>query len=333
MSIFTGLTKEFKVGMLTAVSLTILILGYNFMLGKDNPLQRGREFVVYYDSSRGLSIGTSVIYNGFRIGQLTSLQLVNDGHAIEAKIEISSDLKIPIDSKLKVESELLGGQKMKLVRGVSNKYAEDGDTLKASYARDQFSAMNDKILPLVSKADSLLSSMNAFFKSAAVDKAMQELPLAVIALKTTLDKIDLLVTNATPGITNTLNNAALFSTKLQSYSTKIDGVLNSFDRVGKQLDTVDIGLAVSSLKTSSQELADLLGSISKGEGSLGKLAKDPALYYEIQKGTIELNRVLLDLKKYPEKYIPVPFTSSQRKKAKEASKKDKQVWGDSAISQ
>jgi hypothetical protein len=30
MSIFTGLTKEFKVGMLTAVSLTILILGYNF---------------------------------------------------------------------------------------------------------------------------------------------------------------------------------------------------------------------------------------------------------------------------------------------------------------
>jgi phospholipid/cholesterol/gamma-HCH transport system substrate-binding protein len=332
MSIFTGLTKEFKVGMLTAVSLTILIMGYNFMLGKDNPLQRGREFVVYYDSSRGLSVGTSVIYNGFRIGQLTSLQLVNDGQAIEAKIEISSDLKIPKDSKLKVESELLGGQKMKLVRGVSNVYAEDGDTLKAMYSKDQFSAMNDRILPLVSKADSLLSSMNAFFKSAAVDKAMQELPLAVISLKSTLDRIDLLVSSSTPGITSTLNNAALFSTKLQSYSAKIDGVLKSFDRVGKQLDTVDIGLAVSSLTTSSQELADLLGSISKGEGSLGKLAKDPQLYYEIQKGTIELNRVLLDLKKYPEKYIPVPFTSSQRKKAKEASKKDKQVWGDSATS-
>jgi len=210
MSLFTGLTKEFKVGMLTAVSLTILILGYNFMLGKDNPLQRGREFVVYYDSSRGLSVGTSVIYNGFRIVQLTSLQLVNDGQSIEAKIEISSELKIPKDSKLKVESELLGGQKMKLVRGISNEFAEDGDTLKASYARDQFSAMNDKILPLVSKADSLLSSMNAFFKSAAVDRAMQQLPLAVISLKSTLDKINLLVLNATPGITNTLNNAALF---------------------------------------------------------------------------------------------------------------------------
>ncbi len=332
MSIFTGLTKEFKVGLLTAVSLTILILGYNFMLGKDNPLQRGREFIVYCDSSRGLSVGTSVVYNGFRIGQLTSLQLVNDGQSIEAKIEISADLKIPKDSRLKVESELLGGQKMKLVRGVSTEYAEDGDTLKALYSRDQFSAMNDKILPLVSKADSLLSSMNAFFKSAAVDRAMQELPLAVISLKNTLDKIDLLVSNATPGITNSLNNAAIFSNKLQSYGTKIDVVLKSFERVGMQLDTVDIGTAVSSLTTSSQELADLLSSISKGEGSLGKLAKDPALYYEIQKGTIELNRVILDLKKYPEKYIPVPFTKTQRKKAKDASKKDKQVWGDSATS-
>jgi phospholipid/cholesterol/gamma-HCH transport system substrate-binding protein len=302
------------------------------MLGKDNPLQRGREFIVYCDSSRGLSVGTSVVYNGFRIGQLTSLQLVNDGQSIEAKIEISADLKIPKDSRLKVESELLGGQKMKLVRGVSTEYAEDGDTLKALYSRDQFSAMNDKILPLVSKADSLLSSMNAFFKSAAVDRAMQELPLAVISLKNTLDKIDLLVSNATPGITNSLNNAAIFSNKLQSYGTKIDVVLKSFERVGMQLDTVDIGTAVSSLTTSSQELADLLSSISKGEGSLGKLAKDPALYYEIQKGTIELNRVILDLKKYPEKYIPVPFTKTQRKKAKDASKKDKQVWGDSATS-
>ena len=53
------------------------------------------------------------------------------------------------------------------------------------------------------------------------------------------------------------------------------------------------------------------------------------LYNDLQKGTAELNRVLLDLKKYPEKYVPVPFTKSQRKKAKAESKKDKQVWPDS----
>jgi phospholipid/cholesterol/gamma-HCH transport system substrate-binding protein len=109
MSLFTGLTKEFKVGMLAVVSLTILILGYNFMLGKDNPLQRGREFYVFYDSTQGLTPGTSVIYNGFRIGQLKSLTMVNDGSKIQALVEISSDMNIPKDSKFKIESEILGG--------------------------------------------------------------------------------------------------------------------------------------------------------------------------------------------------------------------------------
>lgn len=330
MSLFSGLTKEFKVGMLTVVSLSILILGYNFMLGKDNPFTRGRKFFVFYESAQGLAVGTSVMFNGYRIGQVTSLQMVDDGMSIEAQVEISSKINIPKDSKFKLESELLGGQKMKLVRGTSTLFAEDGDTLKPMYARDQFTAMNDKILPLVSKADSLLTSMNAFFKNAALDKAMQELPLAILAFKSTLNRIETLVADAAPGLTMTTNNVASFSNKLQGYHTKIDEALRGFERVGKQLDTVDVGKAVSSLTNSSLELAQLLSSISKGEGSLGKLAKDPQLYFEIQKGTIELNRVLLDLKKYPEKYVPVPFTSSQRKKAKAASKKDKQIWGDSA---
>jgi hypothetical protein len=35
---------------------------------------------------------------------------------------------------------------------------------------------------------------------------------------------------------------------------------------------------------------------------------------------------MLDLKKYPEKYIPVPGTKKQRKKAKKLSAKDTAVW-------
>jgi len=34
----------------------------------------------------------------------------------------------------------------------------------------------------------------------------------------------------------------------------------------------------------------------------------------------------MDLKRYPEKYVPVPFTKRQRKQAKEESLKDTAVW-------
>ncbi len=329
MSLFQGLTKEFKVGMLAVTSLTILILGYNFMLGKDNPLQRGREFYVFYDSTQGLSPGTSVIYNGFRIGQLKSLTMVEDGTKIQALVEISSNINIPKDSKFKVESELIGGQKMKLVRGNSQIFAEDGDTLKSMYTRDQFTAMNDRIVPLVSKTDSLLGSLNAFFTNKHLYLALEELPKAIIALKTSLNQIENLTASASPQIQNTLANLSQFSLQLVKYDKQIDETLKSISRIGKQMDTVDLGRAINELTRTTENVSKLLNSITAGQGTLGKLATDDKLYLDLQRGTSELNRVLIDLKKYPEKYVPVPFTKSQRKKAKEDSKRDKQVWPDS----
>ncbi len=329
MSIFQGLTKEFKVGTLAVVSLTILILGYNFMLGKDNPLQRGREFYVYFDSTKGLTPGTSVVYNGFRVGQLKSLTMVDDGSKIQAVVEISSDINIPQDSKFKIESELLGGQKLKLVRGRSKDLAEDGDTLLAMYTPDQLTAMNDRIVPLVSKADSLVGSLNAFFTNPHLNQALVELPKAIVALKSALNQIETLTVNVTPQLQSTINNLSHFSNQLVKYDKQIDGTLKSIERLGKQMDTVDLGRAINELTRTTEDVSKLMSSITSGKGTLGKLATDDKLYTDLQKGTAELNRVLLDLKKYPEKYVPVPFTKSQRNKAKKESKKDKQVWPDS----
>jgi hypothetical protein len=53
---------------------------------------------------------------------------------------------------------------------------------------------------------------------------------------------------------------------------------------------------------------------------------DEQLYTDIVKTNLELQKVMLDLKKYPEKYIPVPGTRSQRKKAKKLSARDTAVW-------
>ena len=40
---------------------------------------------------------------------------------------------------MEIQSEILGGQKVRLVMGRSDKYVEDGDTLIGTYAQDQFS--------------------------------------------------------------------------------------------------------------------------------------------------------------------------------------------------
>jgi phospholipid/cholesterol/gamma-HCH transport system substrate-binding protein len=325
MSLFKGLSKEFQVGSLTAIAITILILGYNFMRGKDNPFKSGKDLTVFYDSTPGLGIGTSVMFNGLRIGQLTKLD-ITDGHKIEAIFEISSKMDIPKDSKMKIETEIFGGQKVRLVLGKSTEFAQDGDTLIPMYAEDKFSAINDQIVPLASKADSLLTSMNSFFKSESLNLAIDRLPLAVQQINLLLQQTQSLLAANKEVVTHTIGNVDRFSNNFDHYHQRINNLLIKLDSSTSGLDEVSLKHTVMEIDSLTKELNKITIQINSGNGTVGKMIYSDSLYNALNKSSNELNKVLLDLKKYPEKYIPIPGTKNQRKKAKELSLKDSEIW-------
>ncbi len=326
MSIFKGLSKEFQVGTLTTIAITILILGYNFMRGKDNPFTRGKEFIVYYDSTQGLGVGTSVIYNGLRIGQLSSIDITSDGKRMEARFEVASSLDIPKDSKFQIQSELLGGQKVRLLLGVSNVYAEDGDTLMGTYASDQFSAINDQVLPIASKVDSLLTQMNRVLHHPGLDQALTELPGAMNEMKLLLRDSRGMVASNSSYINSSLSNLSLFTENLKEYNKAIRLTLNRIEKTTEGLDTFRISRVLEHSDSLIRGINAITNQVNSGKGNVGKLIYDDDLYENLNNTTLELKSVLMDLKRYPEKYIPVPLTKQQRKKAKESSLKDTAVW-------
>ncbi len=326
MSVFRGLSKEFQVGALTSVAITILILGYNFMRGKDNPFKAGTDVYVYYDSAQGLGIGTSVMFNGLRIGQLSDLDITEDGTRIQAIFEIKSSLNIPKDSKMEIQSQILGGQRVRLVMGKSSNFIEDGDTLIGDYAHDQFSAINEQIVPLASKADSLITSMNGFFQNEGLNKALDELPLAVMQMSRVLSETQKLIQMNQTSISESITHIANFTKNLESYHKDIDITLKRINSATRNMDSVNLSLSMMRLDSILLSMNDLLGGINQGNGTLGKLVKSDSLHNALLNSTLQVNKVLLDLKKYPEKYIPVPFTKKQRRKAKTSSLQDSTIW-------
>ena len=326
MALFKNLSKEFQVGALTSIAITILILGYNFMKGKDNPFLKGNEYYVYYDSAQGLGIGTSVIFNGLRVGQLTELDITSDGRKIEAIFELSKTIGIPKDSKMKIESSILGGQKVSLVLGNLKEFAEDGDTLIPQYSEDQFSAINEQIVPLASKADSLLTTMNGFFHNPGLDKALHELPLVIDGLNRLILETQYLIVKNQESINESFKNVSDFTSNLNSYHNDLSRSLTSIRRVTSGLDSIELGETIEQLDSTVNGINKMLAYINQGKGNMGKLIYDEKLYKEALSTIQELNQVMLDLKKYPEKYIPVPFTKKQRRKAKEASLQDSSIW-------
>jgi len=281
---------------------------------------------VYYDSAQGLGIGTSVMFNGLRIGQLSDLDITEDGKRIQAVFEIKSSLNIPKDSKMEIQSQILGGQRVRLVLGKSAVYIEDGDTLIGDYAHDQFSAINEQIVPLASKADSLLTSMNGFFQNEGLNKALDQLPLAVMQISEVLLETQKLIKMNQNSINESIDNLASFTKNLESYHQEIDITLKRISSATRDLDSVNLGLSMMRLDTLLIGMNNVLVEINGGRGTLGKLVKSDSLHQALLQTTEQVNKVLLDLKKYPEKYVPVPFTKKQRGKAKAASLQDSVIW-------
>ena len=322
---FKGLTNEFKVGVLAVVSICIFFIGYNFMMGRDNFFDRGRDFIVKYNNTQGLSVGTKVIFNGFKIGMLRSLKM-NDEQQIVAKIEITSDMPIPKDSKIKIESALLGGVTLKLLIGTDKVLAENGDELGSEYSKDMFSMMNSRIVNVANSADSVMGTLNDFFHKEGLNNSVKELPIVLSELARTIAEIRSSVALLRPGIAGTANGMSEFSANLPEYDKQLREGLGHFNKVGRQVDSVRVDELLNNLSVSSGKLASMLTRLDEGKGSMGKLLNDEQLYLDIVKTNLELQKVMLDLKKYPEKYIPVPGTKKQRKKAKKQSQNDTAVW-------
>lgn len=322
---FKGLSNEFKVGVLAVVSICIFFVGYNFMMGRDNFFTRGRDFYVRYNNTQGLSVGTKVMFNGFKIGMLRSLKM-DDEQMIVAKIEITSDMPIPKDSKIKLESALLGGVTLKLLLGTSKEFAEDEDELAAEYSSDIFNMVNSRIVNVTNSADSVLATLNDFFHKDGLNSAIGELPVVLRELTRTIAEIRATVDLIQPGLAATAKGMGEFSNNLPEYDKQLREGLGHFNQVGRQVDSVRVDELLNNLSVSSGKLAAMLTRLNDGQGSAGKLLNDEKLYTDIVKTNAELQKVMLDLKKYPEKYLPVPGTKNQRRKAKKQSAKDTAIW-------
>lgn len=84
-----------------------------------------------------------------------------------------------------------------------------------------------------------------------------------------------------------------------------DEMLANVSRLVEQLEpaVAEVAPTIEEARLATASLQSLLAGIERGEGTLGRLASDPALYEELQASIATLRRVLADLQANPGRYI------------------------------
>ena len=107
----------------------------------------GYQLKAIYQSVDGVSVGTNVMLTGIKVGEVTQLGYVPDGHRVSMTMRIDDDIKLPIDSvAMIISSGMLGGKYIKIEPGGEIDNLGDGDHFE--YVQDAiiFEELLEKIV-------------------------------------------------------------------------------------------------------------------------------------------------------------------------------------------
>ncbi|MBC8986597.1 MCE family protein [Pedobacter sp. N36a] len=302
------IANETKVGILAAFSIALLIIGYNFLKG--NAIFSS-ETVLYarYSHVDGLGISKPVLINGYQIGRVDQLTLQPDGTII-ATLKIKGKYEIPSNSIARLESvDLLGGKAIVMALGTGNVFAKDGDTLNANVAKgllETVQPVQKKAEVIIAKMDSILTSVNSILNpnfQKNVDKSFNSIAATLASLEATSKKVDHLVGSEGSRISSILANVEAISNNLKNNNEKINGILNNISTVTDQVAAANFKQTIDNANKSMADLQSIVGKINEGKGTLGLLINDTKMYDNLNSASSNLDKLIIDLKENPKRYV------------------------------
>lgn len=312
------ISNETKIGALTAITITVLILGYSFLKGND-VFSGSNRFYAVYRSVDGLSVSKPVLVNGFPIGNVSKMKLLPNGHTI-VEFKVNRDYNVPSNTLAKlVSTDLLGGKAIVFEYGNSNTYAEDNDTLRADIQgslAESLQPIQIKAENLMNKLDSSLAAVNKILNpnfQKNVDQSFASIANSLKTLEGTTKKIDALVGGQTEHINGILTNAETVSANLKNSTANLTGITSNFQKVSNDIAAANIKQTLDNANKAMADLQETISKINTSKGTLGLLLNDDKMYNNLKDASANLNTLFIDLKAHPKRYVSFSVFGGKKK--------------------
>ncbi|MGY3212570.1 MlaD family protein [Mucilaginibacter sp. HD30] len=302
------ISNETKVGALTAIAITILILGYSFLKGND-VFSSSNKFYAIYQSVDGLSVSKPVLVNGFPIGHISKMELGQTGQTT-VELKIDSKYNVPINTIARlVSTDLLGSKAIVFELGDSKQFAETKDTLETDIQgslAESLQPIQTKAENLMNKLDSSLASINKILNpnfQRNVDRSFNSIANSLQTLEGTTKKIDNLVGAQSTHINGILTNAEDVTGSLKVSAANLNQITGNFNRFSTDMANGNIKQTLDNANKAMADLQATTARINSNKGSLGLLLNDDQLYRNLQGASNNLDALFIDLKANPKRYV------------------------------
>jgi len=343
------MSNEVKVGILAVVAIALSYWGYKFIMG-NNVLLKSNTYKVYYQKVGRMQVGTQVFINGVSVGSVASVELLNDvDRTVEVILDLKPGMTIPQDTKATiVATGFMGGKAVLLEYDnpcSGDDCADPGDTLEGEYRGLLGSmvgeeSMKDYVGILQRGLEDLIDTLNYALLSEESDspiaKSMRDLEATLSNLNSTTGQLDRIVRRSAGSIEGSLENVEAITGNLKRNNDKIASILSNVDSLSADLVAADLQQTITEVKGGLEQLNSTLASadqaiggvsaliddLEQGEGTLGKLLKDEALYQDLSEMTQQVDSFLYDFENRPYRYMPFKTRRQINRYDRKDSKED-----------
>lgn len=312
------ISKEIITGIITIVAIGLLVTGVNFLKG--NSFFGGDDvYYAYFKESGQLAPASSVTVNGVSVGKVLSVQ-VFPKNSEDKRVLISFNIQedeftIPRGSTVEIGSLDLFNKGMILRMDYSAGKGNHalGDTIYGSVASDMMAQVKSyadpiskKMQVMMNSIDKMVTGISAFWDSTAtseIEGSLKEVKIAIKRFGNAAEQIELLVESEKMKLSRILENVEEITVNLKRSNEKVKKIVGNVEGITDDLVSADFKGTINNAKETLKRINDVLDMAKSGEGTIGKLLDDGALYDELVNTNKEIQNLVEDLQIHPERYI------------------------------
>lgn len=294
--------SELAVGATLVVALLLFLYSTLRVGGCSVISPDGRRVTARFDDASGVERRTDVLIAGVRVGEVEAVDLEAGRARLTLRIE-DEVTRIPLDSTVAVRSRgLLGERVVEITPGSAARLAADGDTLTHTQDPPDLDQLLDSVALISEDLQEVSRSLRLVLGGPSGEQYLagivQDLQRIAAGLRGVLEEND-------ERFARVMINLDSFSSDLarladengQTVAELLEGFADTSKRMGEAVD----------------HLARVGERVEQGEGTLGRLVSDDALYAEAEASLVELRGALREVRRAAEEaqeQLPVTVLGS-----------------------
>ncbi len=302
------ISNETKVGILSITALTLLIIGFNYLKGKDL-FNRSDKIYMEFTELGTLAKSNEVKINGYVIGKVYDLNVKDkDLSAVVATINLTSDVNIPRDSKGFISSSLLGTSTVVIEKGLSKEYLQPGDTLKTRIDSGILDDVKAQLTPTLGKVRDVLDSLKKTLgavNSVLNTQTRAHLQQTFANLDQASNSLNKMIDDQSGPLAKSLNNVSAITENLKNNNDSITATINNAKRATEKFAGLEIQPTIDSLNAAISQLKGVAAKINSNDGTLGALINDKQLYNKLNDAILSAEILMDDLRAHPKRYVNI----------------------------